>query len=452
MLLAPKLALAHAARRLSRRLRRGGTTVPGRVLLRLEPRAMELLGRRLGRGSAVISATNGKTTTAAMIAAIMGHAGVPLVHNRAGSNMNWGVATALIDAGRTPGELGLFEVDEAWLPAVARDLRPHLLLLANLFRDQLDRYGELELLADGWAEVVAERAGESRFVLNADDPLVADLGRGHRGVSYFGVEDDTIALPELQHAADSKHCRNCGAAYAYEAAYLAHLGRYRCPSCGRERPRPDVAAERVVLHGMTGSEVDLRAPAGRLERLRLPLPGLYNVYNAIAAAAAALELGAPLAAVRAGLEGFAGAFGRVETIAAGPRDLSILLVKNPAGANEVLRTLTLEDGSLDLWLALNDHTADGRDVSWIWDADFELLAGRVRRATCSGTRAEEMALRLKYAGVEAPTAVERDVGRSLDAALADGNGGPLYALPTYTALLELRDLLARRGLAAGWAD
>jgi len=290
MLLASKLALARAARGGSRRLRRGGTTVPGRVLLRLEPRAIALLGRRLGRGSAVISATNGKTTTAAMIAAIMAHAGVALVHNRAGSNMNWGVATALLDAGHSPAELGLFEVDEAWLAAVARDLEPDVFVLSNLFRDQLDRYGELELLADRWAEVVAERAGRSKFLLNADDPLVADLGRGQAQVTYFGVEDASIASPELQHAADSKRCRNCGAAYAYESAYLAHLGHYRCQSCGRERPRPAVAAERVALHGMTGAEIDLRLREGRLDRLRLPLPGLYNVYNAIAAAAAAVAV------------------------------------------------------------------------------------------------------------------------------------------------------------------
>ncbi|MGH2762339.1 MAG: DUF1727 domain-containing protein, partial [Thermoleophilaceae bacterium] len=151
-------------------------------------------------------------------------------------------------------------------------------------------------------------------------------------------------------------------------------------------------------------------------------------------------------------EGFGGAFGRVETIPMDGRRVSILLVKNPAGANEVLRTLTLEGGRLDLWLALNDGIADGRDVSWIWDADFEVLAGRVRRVTCSGTRAEEMALRLKYAGVDAAPAVDRDLERSLDAAVAGADGGQLYALPTYTALLELRDLLARRGLAKRWSE
>jgi UDP-N-acetylmuramyl tripeptide synthase len=442
-------ALARLLRAASRRLgRSGGTTAPGRLLLKLAPGALARMARGLDRGALLVSATNGKTTTSAMIAAALAADGRPVVHNRAGSNMSWGVATALLDAGEEPGQIGLFEVDEA--------VKPQLYLLANLFRDQLDRYGELELLADRWAELVASEDAsgrEPRFVLNADDPLVADLGRGREGAVYFGIEDDSQALPELQHAADSKHCRNCGHAYVYEAVYLGHMGRYRCPNCGRKRPEPQVAATRVELHGMSGAEVELRTPAGPLE-LHLPLPGLYNVYNGIAAVATLLELGVPLATIGSALEGFGGAFGRVETIPVGERELSILLVKNPAGANEVLRTLTLEDGSLDLWLALNDRIADGRDVSWIWDADFELLRDRIRRVTCSGTRAEEMALRLKYAGMNgAEIAVDRDVGGSLDAALAAApDGGRLYALPTYTALLELRDLLTRRGLARRWSE
>jgi UDP-N-acetylmuramyl tripeptide synthase len=448
----PARALARLVRALSRRLgRSGGTTAPGRLLLRLAPEALPRMAADLDEGSVLISATNGKTTTAAMIAACLERDGRPVVHNRAGSNMAWGVATALLDAGRRPGELGLFEVDEAWLPSVADQVEPRLLLLSNLFRDQLDRYGELELLADRWAELVARLDGHAGFVLNSDDPLVADLGRGRQRVTYFGVEDDSQALPGMQHAADSKHCRNCGHAYVYDAVYLGHLGRYRCPNCGRHRPEPQVAATRVELDGMRGSRVELRTPRGPLGA-KLPLPGLYNVYNAVAAAATALELGVPLATVGEALEAFGGAFGRVETIPVDGRQVSILLVKNPAGANEVLRTLTLEDGRLDLWLALNDRTADGRDVSWIWDADFEVLAGRVRRATCSGSRAEEMALRLKYAGVDAELDVDRDLGRSLDAAVAGAVGEHVYALPTYTALLELRDLLARRGLARRWSE
>jgi UDP-N-acetylmuramyl tripeptide synthase len=449
-MLGAKLAVARTARAASRALRRGGTTAPGRVLLALEPRAIATLAPRLGAGSIVISGTNGKTTTAAMLAGILEPAGFGLVHNRTGSNMAGGVATALLDARPGGDELGLFEVDEAWLGAVARDLSPRAFLLSNLFRDQLDRYGELAVLAERWDETVAEHAGRTDLVLNADDPLVADLGRDRPGVTYFGVSDDSLALPELQHAADSKGCGNCGHAYLYEAAYLAHLGRYACPSCGQRRPEPEVVAEQVTLRGMTGSEVRLRTPSATTD-LRIPLPGLYNVYNALAAAAAALALGASLDDVRVGLERTQAAFGRVETLEVGGRSVSIMLVKNPAGANEVLRTLALEDGGLDLWIALNDGIADGRDVSWIWDADFEGVAERISRVTCAGTRAEEMALRMKYAGVRAPIVVERDVASSLDGAIAAGNGRPLYALPTYTALLELRDLLADRGVAPRWS-
>jgi UDP-N-acetylmuramyl tripeptide synthase len=447
-------ALARAVRRLSRAAGRGGgTTLPGRLLLRVEPRALERMAGELDRGAVLVSATNGKTTMAAMVASIMGRSRRPVVHNSAGSNMAWGVATALLDAKRGRGQLGLFEVDEAWLPTVASALKPDVYLLANLFRDQLDRYGELELIADRWAVLVAEQAPHARFVLNADDPLVADLGREQEGVVYFGVEDASQALGELGHAADSKHCRNCGTPYEYETVLLAHMGHYRCPNCGRERPRPAVWARDVRLHGMSGARFTLGMAAGEVE-VSLPLPGLYNVYNALGATALAADLGASAEDVKKGLEGFAGAFGRVETIQVGSRPVSILLVKNPAGANEVLRTLILENGQLDLWIALNDGIADGRDVSWIWDADFEVLAGRVRHVTCSGTRAEEMALRLKYARIEARPEVDRDLGRSLDQAVAAGgaSGTPLYALPTYTALLELRDLLARRGLAGRWAD
>jgi UDP-N-acetylmuramyl tripeptide synthase len=429
--------------------RGGGTTLPGRVLLRLEPQAIARLGAGLDRGTTLISATNGKTTTAGMLAALLVADGRRPVHNRAGSNMAWGIATAMLEQ---RGREGLFEVDEAWLPQVAAQLEPSTIVLGNLFRDQLDRYGETEALAGKWAKTVAERAGRSRFVLGADDPLVADLGRdaeGRRreGVVYFGIDDDAQALPELQHAFDAKHCRRCGHPYAYERAFVGHLGHYSCPNCGAERPRPDVAATRIELRGMDGSTVELRTPGGEL-RLDLPFPGLYNVYNALAAVAAALELGIDPARVGPALAATRGAFGRVETVAVDEKSLSILLVKNPAGANEVLRTLRLEagEGDLDLWIALNDGIADGRDVSWVWDADFELLAGAVRRATCAGTRAPEMALRLKYAGWPRDAiAVEPGIERSLDRAV-ESAPDRLFALPTYTALLELHKILSSRGL------
>jgi UDP-N-acetylmuramyl tripeptide synthase len=449
MMLAPKLVAAKAVGGLARRAGRGGgTSLPGKVLMRLEPQAIRMLAGRLEHGSVVVSATNGKTTTAAMVASILERTGARLVHNRAGANMAGGVASALAAAARRggrelDGDLGLFEVDEFWLGPVVEELEPRALLLCNLFRDQLDRYGELETIADRWAAVVVSRRGRSALVLNADDPLIADLGRDTDAV-YFGVEDDGMAYAELQHASDSKHCRRCGHPYIYDAAYLAHLGRYHCANCGARRPDPTVAATDVRLDGIRAAAFTLRTAGGEA-RVDLPLPGLYNVYNALGAAALCLRLGAPLDAVVAGLESVAPAFGRAETLDLAGRPASILLVKNPAGANEVLRTLALERGELELLGVLNDRIADGRDVSWIWDADWEVLAPRVRRMTCAGTRAAELALRMKYAGVDTDRLHVVDALRdALDAALAAG-AGPLYVLPTYTALLELRDLLAQRG-------
>ena len=449
-LLGAKLGLARAIGAASRASGRGGgTTLPGRVLLRLDPNAIAALGRGLDRGSTIVSATNGKTTTAAMIAAALAAAGRAPVHNRAGSNMTWGVATALLEQ---DGHEGLFEVDEAWLPRVAEQLDPVLIVLGNLFRDQLDRYGEIEVLAEEWSKTVETRAGRSGFVLNADDPLIADLGRdpdGQRrgGVVYFGIEDASQALPELQHAFDAKHCRRCGNPYTYRRAFVGHLGHYSCANCGASRPAPEVAATEIELRGMGGSRLTVSTPAGEL-RLELPLPGLYNVYNALAAIAAALELGIAPAAIATSLQQMRAAFGRVETIEVSGKRVSILLIKNPAGANEVLRTLKLEASGerIDLWIGLNDRVADGRDISWIWDADFELLSDTVRRVVCAGTRAAEMAVRLKYAGWPVGAIeVEGSIEASLDRAVA-ATPERLFALPTYTALLELHKLLSSRGL------
>jgi UDP-N-acetylmuramyl tripeptide synthase len=487
-----KLALARAVEALSRARGGGATSAPGKALLALEPHAIGALGARLRHGSALISATNGKTTTAALAASIFARAGVELVHNRAGANMAGGIASTLLQAARPrggiAGELGLFEVDELWLDEIAAELRPRAVLLGNLFRDQLDRYGELETIAERWAGAVERTAartgpaGEARLILNADDPLVADLGRARapEEIVYFGVEDETLALEGMAHATDAKHCRRCGAPYTFEAVYLGHLGRYRCPHCGQARPAPAVFATDVALEGVRASRFELHTPAGEAE-VELALPGLYNVYNALAAAALATALEVSLDDVVAGLEDTQAAFGRAETVtllatqspaagvggegthapevppadgaagrAAGApsRELRILLVKNPAGANEVLRTLALEPGEHDLLGALNDNVADGRDVSWIWDADFELLAGRVRRVTCAGTRAQELALRMKYAGVDPRRiAVEPELAAALRAAADDRpeDGAPLYALPTYTAMLQLRELLLARG-------
>ena len=433
---------------LSRLTRRGGgTTLPGKLLWKLDPGAIDALARRLPRGSALVSATNGKTTTTAMVAEIL-RPTVQVVHNASGANLVSGVASSLL-AGRD-AELGLFEVDEGALPEVARRLEPRALLLANLFRDQLDRYGELEHVAGRWRKAVADLPGAS-LVVNGDDPQVADLAHGVESARVFGIDDPVHARPALQHAADSKYCLRCGTPYGYAAAYVGHLGDYRCPKCGHARPQLDVVGSEIELHGLDGAAFTLAAPEGTT-RVELALPGLYNVYNAVGAASLALELGAPIRDVAAGLGRFSPAFGRFERIQVADRRVLMLLIKNPAGANEIVRTLVDAAPPRVAVVALNDEIADGRDVSWIWDVDFEPLLAGLETLVATGARAEELALRFAYAGLRRD---HIDVVNSLEAALDRGlaltpHGGELAVLPTYTAMLALRRLVASRGYVANY--
>jgi UDP-N-acetylmuramyl tripeptide synthase len=442
--LSAEILLARAAAGLSRVVGAGGgTTVPGKLLWKLDPAAVDRLAARLPNGSALISATNGKTTTAAMAARILAPT-ARLAHNRSGANLVSGVASTLLAA--RDAELGLFEVDEAALPEVARRLQPRAVSLGNLFRDQLDRYGELELLAERWRRTVQGLPAEAALVLNGDDPRVGDLARERAGSTIFGLDDPRHASTSLQHAADSKWCLRCGTPYSYAAAYIGHLGDYRCPSCGHARPPLDVLAREIELHGLESASFELVTPEGA-RRVELAVPGLYNVYNALAAASLARALEVPLDAIQGGLQGFSAAFGRFERITIGDRALLVLLIKNPAGANEVVRTLVAGGAPRVLLVALNDDIADGRDVSWIWDVDFEPLLGSLEHLVASGERAAELALRFKYAGLpEAAIEVVPSLEEALDRGLElTPPGAELTALPTYTAMLGLRDLVARRG-------
>ncbi|MGZ4398332.1 MAG: MurT ligase domain-containing protein [Gaiellaceae bacterium] len=444
--LAISLLAARTAGVLSRRAGRGGgTTIPGRVLNALDPQALQRLARRLPQGCVLISATNGKTTSAAMVSAILSER-VRLAHNRAGANLVSGVASTLLDA--RDAQLGLFEVDEAALATLAPALQPRVLCLGNLFRDQLDRYGELEQIAERWRAVVHELPADSMLVVNADDPRIADLARERERVLRFGIDDPQRGGP-LPHAADAKLCVRCGAPYEYARAYVGHLGEYHCPNCGHSRPPLDLAARSIALQGLHGSSFQLQA-GDDSRAVRLGLPGLYNVYNALAAASVGRALGLGLDDVVAGLERVAAAFGRSERLEIQGRRLLLLLIKNPAGANEVVRTLVESGAPGLLVLALNDDVADGRDVSWIWDVDFEPLLGGLERLIATGTRAAELALRFKYGGLS----LERiEVVPDLELALDRGLeltplGHELVVCPTYTAMLALQKLLTDRGVAA----
>jgi lipid II isoglutaminyl synthase (glutamine-hydrolysing) len=442
--LAIETAAARALGALSRAVGRGGgTTLPGKVLWKVDPRAVDALAARLPDGVAVVSATNGKTTTTAMAAEILG-AGRQLAWNRAGANLLSGIASALV-AGRR-ADLGLFEVDEGALPEALARTRPRVVALSNLFRDQLDRYGELEIVAERWRSAVARLPPSSTLVVNADDPIVGDLASQGGATLLFGLDDPRQARPALQHAADSKYCVRCGAPYSYTAVYVGHLGDYRCEQCGHHRPALDVVATDIELRGLHASRFRLVTPEGAAE-IELSLPGLYNVYNATAAAALSLSVGASLEDVRVGLERFRAAFGRFERIPAGGKSVVLLLIKNPAGANEVVRTLEIGIPPV-LVIALNDAIADGQDVSWIWDVDFEPLLGHAGLVIATGERAAELGLRMTYGGLpadrlEVVPSLEQALDRGLELVEA---GTELVILPTYTAMLALRGILAERGV------
>jgi UDP-N-acetylmuramyl tripeptide synthase len=441
-----EIAAARGVAALSRRIGAGGgTTIPGKLLAELDRGAIDRLAARLGAGTAVVSATNGKTTTTAMAAESV-RSRYRLAHNAAGANLVSGVASALLSAG--DADLGLFEVDEAALPELVQRLRPNAVCLGNLFRDQLDRYGELELVAERWRETVARLPAEARLVYNADDPQLAAVAEAHANSVAFGLDDPSVARPSLQHAADSTYCVRCGTPYAYAAAYVGHLGDYRCPRGHHQRPPLEVAARDVSLQGLEHASFRLDTPEGS-RQIELRLPGLYNVYNAVGAATLARALGAELDEIAAGLERFTAAFGRFERIAVGEKGILLLLIKNPAGANEAVRTLVDGGAPQVVVVALNDEIADGRDVSWIWDVDFEPLLAGLETLVATGGRAAELALRFRYGGLdEDAIEVEPDLAVALDRGLElTPAGGELVVLPTYTAMLGLQRLLASRGLA-----
>jgi UDP-N-acetylmuramyl tripeptide synthase len=441
-----------------RLLRRGGgTALPGLVAERVSPRLLRRFARQLRHGALVVTGTNGKTTTSRMLGTVLEAAGWRLIHNRSGSNLVRGLVATLVQASDLRGDLhadaGLFEVDEATVPAVLAQVPPRLILINNLFRDQLDRYGEVDTIHRRWREALSTLPERARVILNADDPSVAVLARHTRAhVITYGVEDTRHALTALPHAADAINCPVCARRLLYSAVLLSHLGHYHCPQCGFARPPIDVAATEVALRGAESLALAVRHPGGAFA-VEVGVPGFYNAYNALGATAAALALGIAPAAVGSGLRGFRAAFGRIERVTAGDKQLLLALVKNPVGFNEVLRMLfppgAGATGAKHLLIIINDLTADGRDVSWLWDVDFELLAapGATARVTTAGLRAPDMANRLKYAGVPAATiATVPALDAALDAALSGlPSGATLYVLPTYTAMLAFRELLHDRG-------
>ncbi len=412
------------------------SSMPGKVVNRLFPGYLAAHARHLTKGFAVVTGTNGKTTTANMAARALADAGRDIVHNSEGANLLSGIATAF--ARRPDARFALLEIDEAIVPAALDALgRPRVVVLSNLFRDQLDRYGEVDRLAAGWLTALRPLTG-TVLVANADDPIVAWVARESGCLTlYFGVDvRDGRAEREVS---DVAICPRCSTMLEYTSRWLSQLGDYRCPSCGFARPPRDLEARGLRTVG-GHAEAELAGLAAG--ELRLRVPGLYNVYNALAALALTQRLGVAPASALASFAAYQPVFGRWSRVRRDGLTVQVNLVKNPAGMNQTLRALAEVEGAKTLVFVLNDNIADGRDISWIWDADMEELLPAADLVVTTGTRRGEMALRLNYAGV--PDERLETVSSLADALrLAAARGATdVYLLPTYTALKEVRASLA----------
>ncbi|MGB9804979.1 MAG: MurT ligase domain-containing protein [Desulfofundulus sp.] len=433
--------------RLVRLLGRGkGSSLPGMVALRICPDILGYLARQARRGVVMVTGTNGKTTTNNMIARVVREAGYRVVVNTEGANLITGVTAAFLKAatpaGRVDCDYALLEVDEASFPRVTRYVHPDMVVITNFFRDQLDRYGELDKTISLIREALVKLPG-TRLVLNADDPLVAPLASSTgQGAFYYGLGEHHQVTALSVSAREGRFCPRCGRELVYAYYHYSQLGNYRCPGCGFARPFADVEGTEVS-QGSRQVSVRLRSPAGSYE-LVVPVPGLYNLYNGLAAFSAGLSLGVEPEAIIRALAGYTPATGRMERFRYRDKQVLLNLVKNPAGFNEGLGTLLSLPGPVDVLIAINDNDADGRDISWLWDVDFEVLEEhhhRINFLVCTGRRGAEMAVRLKYAGVPLDRIMVEDMHRAVERVL-NGPGATAYLLATYTALWPLERILS----------
>ena len=414
-----------------------GGTWPGEIALSLNNKILSIFFTKLRSGVILVAGTNGKTTTALMIKTVLEKKGYVVIHNKSGANLLNGLVSAFISQSSFTGEInadyGVFEVDENSLPLVISNIKNQklIIVLLNLFRDQLDRYGEVDVIAEKWQKALYKLSNDTTVILNSDDPLVAYLGSEIKSkVEYFGLESVFSNNKNLEHATDSIFCLNCGSRLKYKKIIYSHLGDWKCEKCGLERPKPKV-------YNYASS-----------------LPGTYNKYNTTAAAATLLNLGITEEFIKSSLTNFNPAFGRQEEFKIGGKNIKIFLSKNPASFNESLRTV-ISMSAKHILFVLNDRIPDGRDISWIWDVDFEMIPKNIE-ITVSGDRAYDMAVRLKYAEKAQSSNLKTQnhnsklkIFKKLREAIDYGlnqlrKNETLYILPTYSAMLEVRKIIKGR--------
>jgi UDP-N-acetylmuramyl tripeptide synthase len=460
------LAGGKAAATASRVLRvGGGTSLPGIVARRIDPHVLQKAAAASAARKVVVTGSNGKTTTCRMLAALAQAGGLSVTQNRSGSNLLQGVISAAVRGtdlrGRMGAQMFLLEVDEATVRLIAPDVRPDTFLITNIFRDQLDRFGELYSMARGLEEVIEALPASATVVLNGDDPLVASLAPGASARRlYYGIRaaassggeasGDGASSPVPEHAADTIRCVRCQHRLSYRAVHLSHLGDYQCPACGHARPGLDVAVTAIRPARGGGSQITVETPAGAFP-LQVSLPGVHNIYNAAAALAGAIAQSMPRplepAQARQALADLRPAFGRLEEIKAVDRQVVLAFVKNPTAYNATLREVLRRPGRKHVLAAHSNTVVDGEDFAWLWDVDLEQLVPQLASLVSSGTRAEEVALRFKYAGADpATTQVLPNRSTALDRALAQTSSGEsLYIFAGYTPMRELRGNMQRRG-------
>jgi len=400
-----------------------GSTWPGHIALKLNRNFISDLLKKSGIKTILVTGTNGKTTTAKLLQTILEENNRRVFLNSSGANLLNGIASSIIMKSTINGKLNydfaIFEVDENTLPQITNLIEPDFIIALNLFRDQLDRYGEINTIAKNWKNAY-QKLNKTKFILNADDPQIAYLGNDlNSKCHYFGLNNKNFEYKIQQHAADSILCPKCGNKLAYDAFYFSHLGRWKCEKCGLTRPKPT------------------------LESLKsYPLIGTYAIYDTLAAVLAAQNLGITKTAIESALLSFKPAFGRQEITKIDNKNVQLFLAKNPTSFNESLRTIN-EKNANNLLIILNDRIPDGTDVSWIWDIDFETLINPKMKLYLAGDRVYDLALRLKYSGFEVS---EENIFENLKNAFTKGlreiqANDVFYVLPTYSAMLEARKIL-----------
>lgn len=432
----------------------GATAAPGLYALKIDPKFIKKFSKKIKGDSILISGTNGKTTTSRLLSDILSNK-YKIIHNRQGSNLLRGIASTLINKssflGKLNADLSIWETDEAVLAEAVQSTSPKIIVLLNLFRDQLDRYGEIDNIRSNWEEMIKKLPKTTILILNSDDPGINYLSKFHKGNTiHFGINDKKINLPDITNVADIKHCLICNTKLNYSIHLSAHMGHYYCPRCNFSRINPEISASKINFKSDLSANLDISIKTKKIN-VNTNLPGLYNIYNLLAACSATKVFNTSQDEIKNGIQDFVSAFGRFQKVKIYDKNLITFLIKNPAGANEVIRTIS-KLKSLNLLVILNDKIADGKDVSWIWDVDWEQLSNKVKSVYVSGTRAWDMSVRLKYANITlSKKNVTADINYSLRSALNNmNNKDTLIILPTYTGLLSIQKTLYQLGANTKW--